>query len=168
MILTGENGSTRSKACSSATVSTNNPIWACPAPNHALRSEGPATNRLPWHGPSLWHQPPETWHGFEQLVQIHSPPDRQTDNPDAITNTNRSVLLNALCGQNTEFIFIIIGIQPLGRFGQRPELSQATGIALVCCILGKFLGVVCHCFPQYRVIPVKTCGTYNYQCTCKS
>ena len=42
---------------------------------------------------------------------------------------------------------IIIGIQPLGRFGQRPELSQSTGIALVCCILGKFLGVVCHCFP---------------------
>ena len=44
---------------------------------------------------------------------------------------------------------IIIGIQPLGRFGQRPELSQATGVALVRCILGKFLGVVCHCFPLY-------------------
>ena len=42
---------------------------------------------------------------------------------------------------------IIIGIQPLGRSGQRPELSQATGMALVRCILGKFLGVVCHCFP---------------------
>ena len=27
-------------------------------------------------------------------------------------------------------IIIIIGIQPLGRFGQRPELSQSTGIAL--------------------------------------
>ena len=34
---------------------------------------------------------------------------------------------------------IIIGIQPLGRFGQRPKLSQANGIALVRCILGKFL-----------------------------
>jgi low affinity Fe/Cu permease len=43
-------------------------------------------------------------------------------------------------------IIIIIGIQPLGRFGQRPELSQATGIALVCCILGKFLRVGCHYF----------------------
>ena len=42
---------------------------------------------------------------------------------------------------------IIIGIQSLGRSGQRPEFSQATGMALVCCILGKFLGVVCHCFP---------------------
>jgi len=44
-------------------------------------------------------------------------------------------------------IIIIIDIQPLSRFGQRPELSQATGMALVCCILGKLLGVVCHCFP---------------------
>jgi hypothetical protein len=44
-------------------------------------------------------------------------------------------------------IIIIIGIQPLGRSGQRPELSQATGMALVRCNLGKFLGVVCHCFP---------------------
>ena len=42
---------------------------------------------------------------------------------------------------------IIIGIQPFGRFGQRPELSQATGIALVRCVLGKFLGVGCHYFP---------------------
>ena len=44
-------------------------------------------------------------------------------------------------------IIIIIGIQPLGRSGQRPELSQVTGMAPVRCILGKFLGVVCHCFP---------------------
>jgi len=44
-------------------------------------------------------------------------------------------------------VFIIIGIQPLGRSGQRPELSQTTGIALVRYILGKFLGVACHCFP---------------------
>jgi len=48
---------------------------------------------------------------------------------------------------------IIIGIQPLGRFGQRPELSQSTGIALVRCILGKFLGVVCHCFPPRLDLP---------------
>ena len=43
--------------------------------------------------------------------------------------------------------FIITGIQPLGRSGQRPEFSQATGMVLVRCILGKFLGVACHCFP---------------------
>ena len=40
-----------------------------------------------------------------------------------------------------------ISIQPLGQFGQEPEPIQATSMALVCCVLGKFLGVVCHCFP---------------------
>jgi len=45
------------------------------------------------------------------------------------------------------YIIIIIGIQLLGRSAQRPEFSQATGMALVRCILGKFLGVACHCFP---------------------
>jgi hypothetical protein len=44
-------------------------------------------------------------------------------------------------------ILIIINIQPYGQFGQEPEPIQATGMALVRCILGKFLGVVCHCFP---------------------
>ena len=44
-------------------------------------------------------------------------------------------------------LLFIIGIQLLGRSGQRPEFSQATGMALVRCILGKFLGVACHCFP---------------------
>ena len=50
-------------------------------------------------------------------------------------------------------IIIIIVIQPWGRSGQRPELSQSTGIALVRCILGKLLGVVCHCFPPRLVVP---------------
>ena len=52
-------------------------------------------------------------------------------------------------------IIIIISsssIQPLGQFGQEPEPSQATGMALVHCILGKFLGVVCHCFPPVSII----------------
>ena len=44
-------------------------------------------------------------------------------------------------------VIIIIGIQPLGRSGQIPEFSQATGMALVRCILFRFLGVACHCFP---------------------
>ena len=50
-------------------------------------------------------------------------------------------------------IIIIIGIQPLGQSGQRPELSQATGMSLVRCILGRFLGVVCHCFPPRLEVP---------------
>ena len=44
-------------------------------------------------------------------------------------------------------VVVVVGIQPLGRSGQRPEFSQATGMALVRCILGNFLGVACHCFP---------------------
>jgi hypothetical protein len=50
-------------------------------------------------------------------------------------------------------VIIIRGIQTLGRSGQRPEFSQATGMALVLCILGKFLGVVCHCFPRRLDVP---------------
>jgi hypothetical protein len=46
-----------------------------------------------------------------------------------------------------------ISIQPLGQFGQEPEPSQATGMALVCCTPGKFLGVVCHCFPPRLDVP---------------
>jgi len=47
------------------------------------------------------------------------------------------------------YTIIIISIQLLDQFGQEPEPSQATGMALVRCIMGKFLGVVCHCIPPY-------------------
>jgi hypothetical protein len=39
------------------------------------------------------------------------------------------------------------GYSSLGPVWQEPELSQTTGVAPICYILGKFLGVVCHCFP---------------------
>jgi hypothetical protein len=48
--------------------------------------------------------------------------------------------------QFVTLFFNIISIQLFGQFGQEPEPSQATGMALVGCILGKFLGVVCHCY----------------------
>jgi hypothetical protein len=51
------------------------------------------------------------------------------------------------------YIIIIISTQPLGQFGPEPEASQATGMAPVRCILGKFLGVVCHCFPPRLDVP---------------
>ena len=57
---------------------------------------------------------------------------------------------------NKEVNIIIIissSIQPLGQFGKKPEPSEATGMALVCCVLGKFLGVVCHCFPPRLDVP---------------
>jgi hypothetical protein len=38
-------------------------------------------------------------------------------------------------------VLFIISIQPLGQFGQEREPGQATGMALVHSILGKFLGV---------------------------
>jgi hypothetical protein len=50
-------------------------------------------------------------------------------------------------------ISISISIQPYGQFGQEPESSQATGMALVRCILGKFLGEVCHCYPPRLDVP---------------
>jgi len=36
---------------------------------------------------------------------------------------------------------------------QEPELSQATGVALAHCILGKFLGVGCQNFPPPLDVP---------------
>jgi hypothetical protein len=60
---------------------------------------------------------------------------------------------------NTDIIIIISSsssssIQLLGRyFWQEPEPSQATGMALARCILGNFLGVVCHCFPLPLDVP---------------
>jgi len=40
-----------------------------------------------------------------------------------------------------------------GRVWQEPEPSHVTGMALAHCILGKFLGVVCHCFPPPSDVP---------------
>jgi len=40
-----------------------------------------------------------------------------------------------------------------GRAWQEPEPSHMTGMALAHCILGKFLGVVCHCFPPPLDVP---------------
>ena len=37
---------------------------------------------------------------------------------------------------------------------QEPEPSDVTGMAVAHCILGKFLGVVCHCFPPPLDVPI--------------
>ena len=67
-------------------------------------------------------------------------------NKDEFTNVNCKGKLS-LYAHRIINIIIIIGIQPLARSGQRPEFSQAIGMALVRCILGKFLRKDCHCFP---------------------
>jgi hypothetical protein len=54
---------------------------------------------------------------------------------------------------NVHIQIIIISIQPLGRFWQELEPSHVTGMALARCILGMFLGVVCHCFPLPLDVP---------------
>ena len=48
-----------------------------------------------------------------------------------------------------------------GRAWQEPEPSHVTGMALAHCILGKFLGVVCHCFPPPLDVP-----TLAARCLC--
>ena len=56
-----------------------------------------------------------------------------------------------------QFIFIYNnnnnGHSALGPVGQEPEPSQATGMAPIRFILGKFLGVDCHCFPPRLDLP---------------
>ena len=60
---------------------------------------------------------------------------------------------------------IIISIQPEGRFWQEPEPSQATGMALAHCILGRFLGVGCHCFPPPLDVPTVASRCLHVQAT---
>ena len=54
------------------------------------------------------------------------------------------------------FIHSFISIQPQRPGWQEPEPSHVTGVALAHCILGKFFGVVCHCFPPPLDVPTFT------------
>ena len=45
------------------------------------------------------------------------------------------------------------GYSALGPVWQEPDPIQATGMAPIRCILAKFLGVVCHCFPPRLDVP---------------
>jgi len=47
----------------------------------------------------------------------------------------------------------------VGRAWQEPERSHVTGMALAHCILGKYLGVVCHCFPPPLEVPTLAATT---------
>ena len=46
-----------------------------------------------------------------------------------------------------------ISIQPQRPGWQEPEPNHVTGMVLAHCILGKFMGVVCHCFPPPLDVP---------------
>ena len=49
-----------------------------------------------------------------------------------------------------------ISIQPQRQGWQEPEPGHVIGMALTHCILGKILGVVCHCFPPPLDVPTFT------------
>ena len=51
------------------------------------------------------------------------------------------------------FLHSFISIQPQRPGWQEQEHSHVTGTALAHCILGKFLGVVCYCFPPPLDVP---------------
>ena len=90
------------------------------------------------------------------------PPCRECCHPSTETVSANSgdthgVELNYLSGYYSLPIVIVI-IHSLvfsleGRAWQEPEPSQVTGMALAHCILSKFLGVVCHCFPPPLDVP---------------
>jgi hypothetical protein len=44
-------------------------------------------------------------------------------------------------------VLLVLVFSPCSSFWQELEPIQASGMALERCILGKFLGAVCHCFP---------------------
>jgi len=54
---------------------------------------------------------------------------------------------------NTVVVFRSLLFSLEGRAWQEPEPSHVTGMALAHCILGKFLEVVCHCFPPPFDVP---------------
>ena len=53
-------------------------------------------------------------------------------------------------------VISFISIQPYRQGWEEPEPSHVTGLALTHCILGKFLGVVCHCFRPPLDVPTFT------------
>jgi hypothetical protein len=54
---------------------------------------------------------------------------------------------------NMDLIHSFISIQPLRPCWQEPKPIHVTGMALAHCILSKFLGVGCHCFPPPLDVP---------------
>jgi len=53
-----------------------------------------------------------------------------------------------------------------GRAWQEPEPCHVTDMALAHCILGKFLGVVCHCFPPPLDFPTTAARCLRPQFLC--
>ena len=67
--------------------------------------------------------------------------------PPGNTEENR----HCLNQQMKEIHSLVFSLE--GWAWQEPEPNHVTGMALAHCILGKFLGVVCHCFPPPLDVP---------------
>jgi len=80
--------------------------------------------------------------------------DRQRSSASSFTFKYERTLLwnNTLFVLNNTIIHSLVFILE-GRAWQEPEPSHVTGMALAHCILGKLLGVVCHCFPPPLDVP---------------
>ena len=130
----------------SPTVNLTSPWWLLSNENEALATESGRYNPNISDGGNAIYHPEFSEAGSEATVGKSNTElgrHRLWALNQRIKETETGIRRTAL----SMMAIIIIGIQPLGRSGQRPEFSQATGMALVHCILGKFLGVVCHCFP---------------------
>jgi hypothetical protein len=55
------------------------------------------------------------------------------------------------CLDAPHIILLLLVFSPWASLGRNQSHGQATSMALVCCILGKFLGIVCHCFPLHHI-----------------
>jgi len=70
------------------------------------------------------------------------------------TNQLDNLKLKLILPEQEVVIFIHSLVFSLeGPAWQEPEPRHVTGMALAYCILGKFLGVVCHCFPLPLDVP---------------
>ena len=125
------------------------------SPTHLLKAPRVRGGEASFVVNVLFYNHSKTFEPYSALWIFSAPNNVWTsDIPDkCYINRRRSASLKVNDWELTQYhiiiiiIIIIIGTQPLGRSGQRPEFSQATGMALVRCILRKFLGVACHCFP---------------------
>ena len=68
-------------------------------------------------------------------------------------SVTRFFVLHSLELFRSQFMHSFFSIQPQRPGWQEPEPSHVTGMALAHCILGKFLGVVCHSFPPPLDVP---------------
>ena len=84
---------------------------------------------------------------MRHILWLVSQPPNIITLPDCQWQYQLSLLSDSILGFVHEIFIYSLVFSLEGRAWQEPEPSYVTGMALAHCILGKFLGVVCHCFP---------------------